>query len=301
MLLKKALFLILPILLTVSLNLFFLEEINKFLIYPNRFKHNVFPTINERFDYVVVGHSHGRDSFNFELIENNGINLSFSSQNLYWSKNLLEKYESYFHEGTTIIIEVSFNTFCQEESFGNVRYVNLGFDRKQVRLTLTDYIVSKYLPLLGINGLNILINPTRHFADRDFDFDSTEDLELNSISYLENLIESEMCSKEILDYNIGIIEDIILEQQKRNRAVVLYSAPIYISVSGTNSFDESNKVISSNFIIDNLSEVYNLKYLDFYKRSNISSNPQYFRNANHLNNLGSSIFMQFFFDELQSE
>jgi hypothetical protein len=301
MLAKKLLILTFPIFLFVLLNLIFIDNINQSLIYPNRFKYDVFPDANERFDYVVIGHSHGRDSFNFQLNENNGINLSFSSQNLYWSKELITHYEQYFLDTTTIIIEVSFNTFCQKESFGNIRYVNLGFDRTQVGISITDYIVSKYVPLLGINGFNILLNPTNHFANRDLDFDTPEALETNSQEFLENLSDSEICSEEVQIYNIDLLNELIAEQQKNNRTVILFSAPIYGSVSSNNNFEKTERVVLTYELIKYFSDKYNLRYLDFYNHPEISSNPDYFRNANHLNDLGAKEFMKLFFNDLYSE
>lgn len=292
---KKLIMMLAPVVIFLAINLVFLNEINTRYIYPSRYKHNLFPNENEFFDYVVTGHSQARDSFDFRLTSKSGINLGLSGQDIYWSSEMVIHYNEYMHEDTKIIIELSHQNFCSEPRFGLIRYIPIGFSRNQIQLNHTEYYLSKYLPLIGMNGFNILIEDS-HFANIDFNFESEDELITNAIKYFSRVIDTDIeCSFEIQNENRKILSKLIEEQIDLGREIILYSAPLYEIVSNNLEFSNSLKkrILIEN--IEYLTKKYSIAYYDFSYLEEVSSNYLYFRNANHLNSEGAKRFMEIFF------
>lgn len=293
---KKLIAIFTPVILFFIINLLYLDIINLRYVYPNSYKHNLFPAENEVFDYVVTGHSQARDSFDFELISKNGINLGLSGQDVYWSTKILIHYGGYYHENTKIIIELSHQNFCLEPQFGRTIYIPLGFTRNQIRLSLTEYYLAKFFPLIGMNGFSILNGNQSHFANIDSEFETEDELIANSKFYLASVIDSQInCDSEIQNTNLEILSNLIEEQIQLGREVILYSAPLYGVVSNNLDFSnsQSKRILLEN--IEHLTNQFSILYYDLSYLDDISLNYSYFRNANHLNSKGAEKFMEFFF------
>ena len=78
---KKTLLLIWPLIWFLTINVLFSNLSFRPYLYDTRFKNDVFPIRNHKYNYVVVGNSHARDSIHFS-ISINGINFGLSSQDL---------------------------------------------------------------------------------------------------------------------------------------------------------------------------------------------------------------------------
>lgn len=296
LLMKKLIMIFTPVILFLLINLSYLETINLRYVYPNRYKHNLFPGENEVFDYVVTGHSQARDSFDFELISKSGINLGLSSQDIYWSIKMLNHYSDYYNDNTRIIIELSHQNFCLEPQFKRTFYIPLGFPRSQIKLSLTEYYLAKFFPLVGMNGFNILRGNQTHFANIDSEFETEDELIANSKKYLASVIDTQInCSYEIQNLNREILSELIEEQIQLGREVILYSAPLHEVVSNNIDFSKSlqKQILKEN--IEYLTNKYSVAYYDFSYLAEVSSNYFYFRNANHLNSEGAKRFMEIFF------
>lgn len=298
MLVKKSSLILLPIILFLVLNMLSRDIIFSNYVYPSRYKHDLFPEPHESFDYVVLGHSHARDSFDFNLVEKKGLNLALSAQNLYWNQKMLEKYETFFHEDTVVIIEVSYATFCQADRFGQIRYVPLGFDHKEVGITFQDYLLEKYFPLIGFNSLELIFSSSEHRAIRDSDFNSEEELIQNAIEYAKRTSQSELCDSTIYENNFDILNDIVKSQTSKGREVIIYSAPVHnIVVEVLN--DNFDRLTLKRTLVHRLKNNYLIHFYEDYYVEGISTNNLYFRNANHLNSAGVHAYMNHFFNNLE--
>lgn len=296
MLLRKILIVLLPILGFLLVNVILAGTIQDNFVFPARYKHNIFPEDNEFFDYVVVGHSHARDSFDFDLTTQNGINLALSAQTIEWSDKMLQQYEGHFNDETIIIVEISYSSFCTDIQKPLVRYIPLGFRYNEIGLEIEEYIIEKFFPFVGFNGAwDFFLNGQTHFADIQLEYNTEEELNANAMAYFESNFIYSSCSQENIDKNYTDLLKLIEHQKNRGREVLLYSAPIYHKVS--NNFSNNIvKVEISNKLINQISEIYELEYYNLYNINSISSDFENFRNANHLNSKGAKLFMEFFFE-----
>lgn len=281
---KKITIFSIPIFVYILLNILFSSQINKHF-YSIRYKHEIYNLHSgDVFKYVVVGNSHARDSFLMD--DNNLLNLGLSGQNLYWSNQMLLKYDEYINPNAKILIEVSYFSLCDGEQEGAVRYVPLGFNRSELDLSLEEYLIERYLPLVGFNRTEFLLtNDNNHFANNLYEFSSEYDLMNNSIEFSDRLVYKFLCDKDILNLNINILEDIILRQKAGGREVILFSSPLFVSEF---QIDKSHENVERfHLVISELSEKMNVTYIDHTYLKGLSDNYLFFRNANHLNNLGS--------------
>jgi hypothetical protein len=261
--------------------------------YESRYKHQIYNLdSNDRFDFVVVGHSHARDSF--LMNKNNLLNLGLSGQNLYWSDKMLVKFDKYISNNAVIMIETSFITFCQGPQAGGIRYLPLGFEREELGLTFEEYIIEKYLPFVGIDRTELILrNPETHFANLLFDFTKVEELNKNSIDYIDSILNSS-CDIENFNLNVDILTQMISRERANGKTVVLYSAPLYVTEDQINTAKQSSRVTQFYGTINELANKLNVDYYDHSYLSHISNDYSYFRNANHLNNEGSLKYWEYF-------
>lgn len=296
MLLRKLFFIATPIMGFLLVNILLAGNFQENYVFPARYKHDIFPEENEIFDYVVVGHSHARDSFDFDLTRQNGINLALSAQTIEWSDKMLQQYEEHFSDETSIIVEVSYGSFCTDIQEPLIRYVPMGFSIKEIGIELEDYIIDRFLPLIGFNGAwDYFLNDQIHFADIQSEFNSEEELNANALAYFNSNFIDSNCSQENIDRNHTDLINLIEYQKNKGREVLLYSAPIYHEVS-KNFSNSIPKLELSSALINQLSSNYELDYYDFYNLDFITSDFENFRNANHLNSAGAELFMEHFFN-----
>lgn len=294
---KKIIIFSIPIFIYILLNVLFRSQINQY-IYSVRYKHEIYNLgSNDVFEYVVVGNSHARDSF--LMNDNNLLNLGLSGQNLHWSNKMLLKYNEYIDSNAKILIEVSYFSLCTGVQEGTIRYVPLGFNREELDLSMEDYLMEKYLPLAGFNRLeSLLANNDGHFANKLYDFSSENELLNNSIDFLDNAVYNQLCDKETLNSNIDILEEIILREKAGGRELILYSSPLFV-----NDFqiDKTHENVERFYLaINELSERRNVRYINHTYLYGISDKHLFFRNANHLNNIGSNEYWLRFKNEVNN-
>ena len=145
----------------------FSNRINASLIYPIRYKYRIYNlSIYDSYEYVVLGHSHARDSFLME--DDNGIlNLGLGGQDLEFQYRMLVKYEEYLTDNTKVLLEFSINSLCNLYTGNEVRYVPLGFDVDELKITNLDYFLETRLPLYGIEKW-VLMSQLEHYALKDY-------------------------------------------------------------------------------------------------------------------------------------
>jgi hypothetical protein len=127
---------------------------------------------------------------------------------------MLLKFDEFISYDALIMIETSFNTFCQGPQTGGVRYLPLGFDREELGLTFEEYIIEKYLPFFGMDRFELFYrNPGKHFANVLFDFKNIDELNQNSIDYIESITNSS-CDMKYVNSNLNILTQMVLRESK---------------------------------------------------------------------------------------
>lgn len=296
---KKLIMVFLTLSLFVALNIIISTDQN-YLVYlkETRYKHDIFPSKDEKFQFVGIGNSHARDSLDLNQI--GGINLGLSAQSIELNFMMLKKYEDFFAENVTIIYELSHYSFFREYTSNKKNYVDLGFSHKDLDMSIEDYILTKYFPITGFESIKNFFqsisnkNP-QHFANNLFDFKNEEELIENSQNYFEStyLDVSTLIDIEYIIYkNIEILIDTIQWANARNYKLVFYTSPFYKSLA--ENINNDNEVF--NFfesIVFRLIEDFEIEYLNLNYIEIISSQFEYFRDANHLNYEGALIFTNY--------
>lgn len=294
---KKILLVVLTLFVFILINII-ISTSSSYLAYVKeiRFKHDIFPSENAKFKFVSIGNSHARDSLLFN--ESIGINLGLSGQSIELNHMVLKKYEKYFSEEATIYYELSYFLFNYEFNESKKLYFDLDFSYIDLDLSLEDYLISKYLPLIGMESTLIFKeslknkNP-QHFADVMNEFEDEKSLTENANNYFESTyLNSYSKNVEIIDKNIQILIETIMWANQNRFKLVFYTAPHFKPLS-----ERINNEIpifnTFNNIILNLEINYNINYHNLNYLSQISDNFKYFRNANHLNYDGALIFTDF--------
>lgn len=266
------------------MNVLLRSQINQY-IYSVRYKHGIYNLeTSDVFEFVVVGNSHARDSF--LMNDNNLLNLGLSGQNLYWSNQMLLKFNEHIDSNAKILIEVSYFSLCTSDQDGHIRYVPLGFSRDEMDLSMEDYLIEKYIPIVGFNRIESLLTYNDgHFANSLHEFSSENELLVNTIDFLDNAVYKLHCDNESFNLNINILEEIILREKAVGREVILYSSPLYVNEF---QIDKTNENVERFYsVISELTKKMDVRYFDHTYYRGISDNYILFRNANHLNNIGS--------------
>ena len=101
------------------------------------------------------------------------------------------------------------------------------------------------------------------------------------------------------DQNIEYLCELIELIQTNGQKAVLVTTPFYYSYN--QQFDSI--WIRKNYfdILEKLSVKYEIPYLDFSNRSDISCNNAYFKNSDHLNEMGEKVFSELIFKEILNQ
>jgi hypothetical protein len=296
---KKLILVFLSLSLFIALNIIFSNN-HYYLAYLKeiQYKHDIFPSEDEKFQFVGIGNSHARDSLHLNQV--GGINLGLSAQSIELNFMMLKKYENFFAENVTIFYELSYSSFLSVYTSSKRIYLDLGFSHTDLEISIEDYILSKYFPLIGIESTKFFLNyiydkNPQHFADVLFDFENEESLILNSQNYYKSTYLNIKPLKEmenIISKNIDILVDTILWANSRSFKIIFYTAPHYKALAV--ELNNENEIIKSfNSIIRVLEENLEIHYINLNYIDDISSNFRYFRDANHLNNEGAIVFTNY--------
>jgi len=288
----------LPIVLFTFLNIVFSGKINNDYIYPVIYQNKIYNLEQQtEFDFIIVGHSHSLDAFPMNEEDEIGfINLSLSAQNLYWSNEILKKYEEFFSDKPTVIIELSLTTFCMGEQKGTNRYLPLGFHYIELGLNYSDFLLERYLPLFG--NFRVLLAYNSLVSNKQNVIETENEMILNRKEYYKNVVSSPDCEKINIERNIQNLENIILHHKKRNTTVIFFSSPLYLD----EELNQSNyRVRLLNEIVLELTKKHNIEYFDDSFLYEISNDWQNFRDSNHLSQTGANKYKEFFFDRLSNQ
>lgn len=222
---------------------------------------------SEPIDVVNTGTSHGSVAFDWKITEEvRGVNLARSGQPFASDRFLLNFYSGKI-KGATVIVPISFHSFC--------------------------LIDDTYTPLEVIYGDSIpFFGMVQTAASIDLYFDSFADKPLPNGIYdyivtTEKFNYSLNCEKEVIDYNTQVLIDIV-----SNNNVVLITTPYYSPILGEIS---NFKYFYS--IVDYITSNHNVEYFDF-SRDNRFNSREYFYSANHLNEKGRTLFTEIVIKEV---
>jgi hypothetical protein len=144
--------------------------------------------VSEIYDLVILGNSHAERAFNFTYFDSlNAINLAMSEQDYYFDNLMLKSFENQLSDNSTIIINVSYHSFCNIYTNSKTRYLPF-IEFRDLNMLYTEYLREKYLPLVGLNNTSEFIRGLlRNFKTDSLDdpfvlhkFDTYEEFIVNS-------------------------------------------------------------------------------------------------------------------------
>jgi hypothetical protein len=272
--LRRILLVVNPVSLFLVLNIILPKSVSLYDQYNN---------INQ-IEYVNIGSSHAQLAFNYSD-HPNSINLGIGNQRMYYGLMILESIEQRMDSQSTIIIPVSIFSFCGQYEGPKQRY--LGFiPRDRLGISLEEEILAKYFPYLGINRTESLFYFTKNEV-KDFNDNGLERAQFHiSLAYECNIIDESIV--QLARYFI---------QDNLDKRIIFMITP-YLDSYWTPIQQEGmvlNSVVST---IKDLVDDYGLEFYDYSNDSRFNSSKEYFRDSDHMNEVGAKVFTEIFIDEI---
>ncbi|WP_452226362.1 hypothetical protein [Lacinutrix cladophorae] len=261
-----------------------------------------FTSINEKYDVINLGNSHGHD-FVYNEIEGKAFNRA--SNTLYYDLKNYNYLKPYLNERATIIIVLSYFSFGLDEN---------RTDKNKINSFVNDFYL--YLPKNSIweysfkRKIDVYFNVIRsNFFDacKGSKKEADRIVSNNKISKKEQLdlfsVERAIKHKKEgvfsnpeknIEYTIELIEDAI----NSGYQPILVTPPYFVSY---------NKYFSSQWLevnfynyVEELKKKTNIKYLDYSKDARFVTEPDFFQDSDHLNDNGKKYFSKVFFSEIST-
>jgi hypothetical protein len=302
---KKVFFIAIVILLFLMLNVTLNETFYKKYTIANVSVHgkNLIIDRNDQiFDIVNVGSSHGEYAFDYSVIKTDrGLNLAMSSQSFYYDDLMLKSYERHFNNNTIIVITVSYFSFCYSYDEGDSRYVNF-IEKSKLNITLENYLFTKYLPLIGINGSKQFISAIQsNFileSEPLHNHNNLEDFYNESEVTYERHNRLMQCTDDQNKDQIEILSNLISYHKNKGRHVLLISTPKYKTYN--DQFENADKFRYFQNI-DFITRKFDISYYDYSKDERFSEEYDFFMDDDHLNTIGAQNFTKIVYNEVLSE
>jgi hypothetical protein len=306
---------ILKVVLLTGITLVIMVLLNSLYIRTNVHKNDIEKAGTGKFDQVPrglqlvnLGSSHGEWAFDYSGAGNlNGFNMALSSQDFHYDYLVLKRYRENLSPGSVVLIPVSYF------SFGISVKKDLPFDYRYYGIlpysvinghNLTDYLKYRWCPILfsGYDGIKAL------FADEKFQIDPDKVLKKNNYSpgalksFARNRAEYH---KQIMknpksdhDFNINSLEKLLGYCKKEGLK------PVFITTPYTDYYNSNfSKAFYRDFhgTIESMQERYDVPYLDYSNDRRFSGSIQLFRDSDHLNLPGRTLFTGIVIDDLRKD
>jgi len=274
-----------------------------FFLFTRDKNHNVkkFTTINNTFDVINLGTSHGND-FVYDGI--NGKAFNRASNTLYYDLQNYKYLKPYLNKSATIIIPLSYFSFGLDENrtdrgeenpFVNDFYLYL--PKKSICSYTFQRKVDVYFNVVRSNFFKALPDLTfkNVIIKKESKLTKQEELVIHSIkrSKRHKRLGTFSNPNKNLKYLITLIEDAIENEYQP----ILVTPPYYESYNS--GFEEQWLNLNYYKYIDSIIENTNIKYLDYSKDLRFTRQPEYYEDSDHLNTLGKKQFSKVFFNDLR--
>ena len=256
--------------------------------------------IDKKLEIVNLGTSHGND-FDYSICSLNGQRINREGNTLYYD---LQNYiylnnSGYLEDKAFVIIPVSYFVFGLDEnrsdrlpdnSFVNEFYYYL--PKEQIFLYSEEKVASLTILSIQKNFENIFrANRNKNRSNIVTTEAKLKQHALSRVKHHKRL--SEFSSKE---KNYNYLESLVETILENKHIPILVSTPYF------NSYNENfgKEWLDENYfkIMHNMSNKYNVTYLDYSHDNRLSNNAKYFINSDHLNSSGQKVFSEFLFEDL---
>ncbi len=284
---------------------------------------------------VNFGTSHGLASFRYP--ENSdgevGYNLALSGEDIYHDFQTLKQFADHLADGCIVALPTSYFSFCMSTDSPSQKRYYMYLDKEYIRdFSYETLINAKYIPVLR-SGEFIIKNLIK---DQDIDLggimmngndDPAEEkagvFDISAKAYEEwdedipvlNNNGDELtyhakgravswragfmtAGKKYMSKNTEILKEMVDFCFKHGFKPVLVTTPIYKALNNEFSDEELNECYFDN--INKVVEQTGVPYLNLSHDSELSGNPDYFLNSDHLSESGADAFYERYVDFLKS-
>lgn len=290
---------------------------------------NAFQNVPYDLQMVNFGTSHGLASFLYPDDGLKAYNLALSGEDIYHDFQTLKQFSNHLSKGCIVALVVSYFSFCMStEEPSQKRYYSY-LDKKYIRdFSYETLISAKYIPVLRSgefiikdlikdqnldvgatmmnDGASTQANENNNSNESKNAVATSEEnnsQELNEkavkITYLESHARGRAESwrsgymtngRRFIDDNIQILMEMVQYCYDNGFRPVLVSTPIYKALNSEFS-DEELRIC----YFDNIKKVQsekNVPYLDLSHDKDLSGNPDYYENSDHLISNGAQAFYE---------
>lgn len=267
-------------------------------------------SINEELDIVNLGTSHG-GAFEYSDLFLNGESFNRGGNTLYYDLQNYKYLKNYLAENAIIILPISYFSFGLDENrkdrgannpFVNDFYMYLPKEfiynySNEKRFSVVLYrIQSNFFNELNSVFLRAIDNNKEAIAlDKDLT-DNSHIAKLKKHASGRGKHHKTLGTFSDAEKNLHYLSQLISDAKRSGYKPVLVTTPYY---------KEYSKGFEENWLEENyynyifmLSERYDVPYLDYGRNTRIASDPNLFRNSDHLNKEGISIFIRMLWDDL---
>ncbi len=244
---------------------------------------------------LALGESQTQRSINPEYLDIRSVNLANSSQGIYQNFRLLKAFEPELPNLKLVILGLPFNIIQSEIDFTDpvINHLNLVFYKVNTfgrDIKPEDYLLFHVSPDFFSRRLiddfknesPIHLNKYGFDTNKIYGSYQAANFDTARIDKTEIVIEN-FRNEEALQYNKGILIDLIYYCEKRNIKVLFYSPP---SHQFYNQLRDENMIAQRDSLVNYL--IKKFPFVEFLnEEQNSDFTAEYFYNANHLNPQGA--------------
>ena len=264
---------------------------------------------NEEVPYNIevanLGNSHG-GTLDYSKIQNKVCyNFAMGGQNLSYDYLILKEYGDHFAKGATLFVEVSYFDFyhqvSEDESERLKAYYFILSSDNNPRYNKKDDFLYHYFPLLAIHP-DQLVKVGKNVYDyyKSILFDGKKENEEVKEEYIDNADQRyedhfryyTKCQGIVDETEYSAFKD-ILEYAKANDINAVVITTPYTKQYG----DRWDKEYKENFysLVKAVTNQYGVTYVDFNEYDEFTKNNELYRDADHLNESGGTMLVNYLF------
>jgi len=273
--------------------------------YVKRFK-----TLNKNYDFINLGTSHGSD-FIYSVYGINGKAFNWEANTIYYDLQDYKYLKPQLNKGAVIIIPLSYFSFGLDENRTDKGEDN-GFDNQFYHFlpvkNIHDYSAKKNIKVFiqeakknyfGFFEQFSTVEKKKVEKGKDIDIEKAKAKKLKYLAYSSKInvkhhkIIGTYADSEV---NIGYLSNLIKDAIDSGYKPVLVTTPYYSAYNkgfGEQWLDEH---YYKNLLV--VKEEFDIPYFNYSTDNRFDSNPDLFRNSDHLNQKGRKYFSKIFFQDL---
>ncbi len=269
------------------------------------------------------GTSHGLSCFRYPEDDKSKFNFALSGEDIYHDFATLKQFSDHLDEGCIVAIPTSYFSFCMSTQEPSQKRYYIYLDRKYIRgFSFESLINAKYVPVLRSG--EFLIKDLIKDQERDIGAEMMGDAsggaeELSAVTpdaggaaptqaeksapdeelyaHAKGRAESwrsgyMVAGKIYIDDNIKILTDMVDFCLESGFKPLLVTTPVYYALNERFTEEELNECYFDP--VNKVVEATGVPYLNLSHDPQLSSDPGYYSNSDHMNASGAEVFYQRF-------